>query len=106
MFGVYRYRLRSNWLDKVAFTLTATLVQVFKGSDWMLQGEVGRVRWVPKVFTSKENWRQCIFWVEGSRVAVKKRRSKALRRLKDCWIWIRSSCLMTQNQKVKEDGRD
>lgn len=39
---------------------------------------------MPKVFTSKESWRQCIFGVVGSKRAVKKRRSKALRTLKDC----------------------
>ncbi len=47
-----------------------------------------------------------MFGVVGSKVAVKKRRSKALRTLKDCWIWIRSYYLMSQNQKVKEDGRE
>jgi hypothetical protein len=40
--GVYRYRFRSNWLERVAFTLTATLVQVSRGRDWIEHGEDGR----------------------------------------------------------------
>jgi hypothetical protein len=40
--GVYRYRFRSNWLERVAFTLTATFVQVSRGRDWIEHGVDGR----------------------------------------------------------------
>lgn len=39
------YKCMSNWLARVALTLTATLVQVFKGRERMEQGDdVGSVR--------------------------------------------------------------
>jgi hypothetical protein len=48
----------SNLLPKVAFTLTATFVQVFAGKPDIEHGDEGRLIVVPKLFTSKVIYRQ------------------------------------------------